>query len=185
MASRARLAFVLMLVVGPLASCMPDDRGRPLGAEPERRVEGVAPMPDLDKTATIRAEVGQTIYVPAYSRVPTSDSARTFNLAVTLSVRNADRSRPIVVSSVRYLDADGHLVREFLARPLQLAPLASKNFFVKESDTSGGTSASFLVEWFAERPATAPVVETVMIGTASSQGISFVSPGRVIAERDR
>ena len=65
-----------MLVVGPLASCTPDDRGRPLGAEPERRVGGVAPMPDLDETAAIRAEVGQTIYVPAYSRVPTSDGAR-------------------------------------------------------------------------------------------------------------
>ena len=90
-----------------------------------------------------------------------------------------------MANSISAVDADGHLVREFLARPLRLAPLASKDFFVKESDTSGGTSASFLVEWFAERPATAPVVETIMIGTASSQGISFVSPGRVIAERDR
>ena len=58
-------------------------------------------------------------------------------------------------------------------------------FFVKESDTSGGVSASFLVEWVAEQAVTAPVVESVMIGTASTQGISFTCPGRVLSDRTR
>jgi hypothetical protein len=56
---------------------------------------------------------------------------------------------------------------------------------VKESDTRGGVSASFLVEWVAEQSVSAPLVESVMIGTASTQGVSFTCPGRVIDDRRR
>jgi hypothetical protein len=53
---------------------------------------------------------------------------------------------------------------------------------IPESDAAGGSGASCVVRWQAERPAAAPVVEAVMIGTRSSQGISFVSQGRVLEE---
>jgi hypothetical protein len=72
-----------------------------------------------------------------------------------------------------------------LKRPLRVESLAAVEFFVKESDTSGGISASFLVEWLSEKPATSPVVESVMVGTASAQGISFTCPGRVLTDRGR
>jgi hypothetical protein len=36
------------------------------------------------------------------------------------------------------------------------------------------------VEWVAEKEISEPVVEAVMIGTESTQGISFISPGKVI-----
>jgi hypothetical protein len=130
-----------------------------------------------------RVAAGQTLYVPAYSSVFTSDRAHRFNLAVTLSIRNTDRAAPIVVTSARYYDQDGQLVRDYLERPLRIGPLASTEFFVTESDTRGGVSASFLVEWVAERRVSAPVVEALMVGTASNQGVSFTAPGRVIAER--
>ena len=55
--------------------------------------------------------------------------------------------------------------------------MASAEFFVKESDTRGGVSASFLVEWVAEQSVSDPLVETVMIGTASTQGVSFAYRG--------
>jgi hypothetical protein len=61
--------------------------------------------------------------------------------------------------------------------------MASTEFFVSESDTKGGVSASFLVEWVALERVTAPVVESVMVGTLSTQGVSFTCPGRVLAER--
>jgi len=131
--------------------------------------------------ADFRAAAGQRVYVPVYSHVFTSDDARPFRLAVTLSVRNTDSDRPIVLTSVRYFDRDGQLVRDFLESPLRFSPLATMDFFVEESDSSGGSSASFLLEWAAETPVTSPVVEAVMIGTASTQGISFVSPGRVVS----
>lgn len=149
----------------------------PRAGTPRTGVAEFEPGPDFRPTA------GQTIYVPAYSHVHTSSDARPFDLAVTLSVRNTDRDRPIVLTAVRYHDQDGKLVRDPLPRPLRIAPLAAMEFFVEERDTSGGSSASFLVEWVAVDPVSPPVVEAVMIGTASTQGISFTCPGRVVSER--
>jgi hypothetical protein len=175
------LCVGLLLTPGP--GCSQDRHASPprqLAPETGAARAGVAQFP---LGAEFRAVAGQTIYVPVYSHVYTSNDARPFDLAVTLSARNTDRDRPIVVTSVRYHDRDGRLVRDYLKVPLRIAPLASMDFFVQESDATGGFSASFLLEWVAEHRVTAPVVEAVMIGTASTQGISFTCPGRVVAER--
>lgn len=145
------------------------------------------PLPP-DRIETIQVEdldiaVGQTIYVPAYSEIYYA-SNRTINLAVTLSVHNTDLNHSIVLTSVRYYDTQGQLVREFLSQPEQLGPLVATNFFVEELDTSGGLGANFIVEWVAEQPVYEPVVEAVMIGTISSLSFSFVSPGRVITQTE-
>jgi hypothetical protein len=124
--------------------------------------------------------LGQTLYVPAYSDIPYIDKTRRYLLTVTLSIRNADVAQPISVTSVRYFDTAGRLLRAYVTQPLRLEPLASTAFVVEERDTQGGTGASFLVDWRAMVPAHAPVVEAVMIGTAGTQGISFISPGRVL-----
>ncbi|PSQ77675.1 MAG: hypothetical protein BRD37_04635, partial [Bacteroidetes bacterium QH_8_67_23] len=42
--------------------------------------------------------------------------------------------------------------------------------------------ANFIVRWEADRPVAPPLVETVMISTASTQGISLTSRARVIEE---
>ena len=75
------------------------------------------------------------------------------------------------------------MLKEFVETPIRLGPLASTEFFVDEHDKSGGLGASFLVEWVAEQPVYGPVVETVMVGTAGTQAISFVSTGRVLCHR--
>src|SRR5262245_42191890 len=54
-----------------------------------------------------RAVAGQTIYVPAYSSIFTSDQPHDLNLAVTLSIRNTDPTKPIILISVKYFDHDG------------------------------------------------------------------------------
>jgi hypothetical protein len=156
----------------------PNGPSSPLGGKLRPGVAEFAIGPDFQAVA------GQTVYIPVYSHVFTSNDARPFDLAVTLSVRNTDRVEPIILVSVKYHDRDGRLVRDSLKKPLRIAPLASMDFFVEEKDSTGGSSASFLLEWVAERPVSAPVVEAVMIGTASTQGISFVCPGRVVAERN-
>ncbi len=127
--------------------------------------------------------VGQTIYVPIYSHIYIRDKGRVINLAATLSIRNTDAQSPIRITSARYYDTNGTLVREYVNEPLRLAPMASTDFVVAEDDTSGGVGANFIVEWGASIEVTAPVVEAVMISTASQQGISFVSAGRVIKDR--
>jgi hypothetical protein len=108
------------------------------------------------------------------------DRAVPFNLAATLSVRNADMSNPITVVSADYYDSNGKLVRRMVQKPFSLKPLASSSFFIKERDTSGGFGASFIVRWRADREVNAPVVESLMIGTYSGQGISFTGSAQEI-----
>ena len=187
---RTRLLRVAW-VLGVLAAGTACDRQPRPDPAPAGRVRAPAAGPatrrgvDEIEAVDFRVAAGQTIYVPVYSQVATGDRARPFDLAITLSVRNTDRAHPIVIAAVRYHDQDGQLVRDYAPKPLRLAPLAAAEFFVGERDTRGGRSASFLVEWVAERPVSDPVVEALMIGTASMQGISFTCPGRVIADRDR
>jgi hypothetical protein len=126
---------------------------------------------------------GQTVYVPVYSHIYFRDKSRTINLTATLSIRNTDEQDPIRVVAVRYYDTNGKLVRTYINDPQNLAPMASVDFVVAEDDTSGGAGANFIVEWTASQVVTEPVIEAVMISTASGQGISFVSTGRVIASR--
>jgi len=126
---------------------------------------------------------GQTVYVPAYSHIYIGDRERPFLLAVTLSIRNTDSANPIVVEKVSYYSSDGKLLEEYIDRPVTIKKLSALRFVVHESDKSGGSGASFIVEWRAEKSVTPPVIETIMIGAQTQQGISFTSRGQVIREK--
>ena len=176
---------ILLLLAAIVAAGVSCDRPRQSshvngGSRPRPGVSEVEPG-----AAPLPTAAGQTIFVPAYSSVSTADNSRLYPLAITLSIRNTDRNHPIVIVLTRYYDQDGRLVRSFVEKPLRLAPMASLDVFVRESDTSGGTSASFLVEWVADQAVSDPCVEAVMIGTTGNQGISFTSQGRVVADRAR
>jgi Protein of unknown function (DUF3124) len=137
-------------------------------------------LPSEEKVVT-----GQTIYVPIYSHVYTADSGQTLNLAATLYIRNTDAARSIILTRVRYINSNGKVMREFVKKPLRIELLASMDFFVPENDVTGGTSPSFLIDWVAEEAVSDPIVESVMIGTAGTQGISFLCTGRVLTTRKR
>ncbi len=125
---------------------------------------------------------GQTLYVPVYSHVFSGDRGLPFNLAAILSLRNCDPEKPLRILAADYYDSAGKRLKRHLVEPLEIAPLASHSIFIKETDTSGGFGASFIVRWQAATPVQPPVVEAVMIGARSGQGISFISPARVIAD---
>ena len=126
---------------------------------------------------------GQLLYVPVYSEVPYGDKRFTLNLTATLSVRNLDQKTSITLRRVEYFSSAGSLVRSYLKQAAVLKPMASTEFIVRESDRSGGISASFLVEWESEASALPPFVEAVMVNSTYNQGIAFNSPARVIEER--
>jgi hypothetical protein len=128
---------------------------------------------------------GQTIYVPVYSEIYHHNRQEIFYLAATLSIRNTDLNNSIIITSVRYYDSNGKLVRQYLNNPIQLNALASTDFFVTRDDNSGGLGANFIVEWVAATEISEPIVEAVMIGTDFQQGISFISPGRVIKNQNK
>ncbi|MEH2372999.1 DUF3124 domain-containing protein [Nostoc sp.] len=132
----------------------------------------------------LKIAMGQTIYVPVYSHIYHYNRQQIFNLAVTLSIRNTDLVNPIIISSVRYYDSAGKLVKQYLERPIQLDALASTDFFIDTNDSSGGLGANFIVEWVSQTEIAEPIVETVMIGTDFQQGISFTSRGKVIKSQN-
>jgi len=125
---------------------------------------------------------GQTVYVPVYSHILYGDRGAAFNLATTLSIRNADPGQSLSVISADYYDSSGRLIKKHLGTPVVLKTLASTEIFIPESDTSGGFGASFLVRWASKEAIVSPIIECLMIGARSGQGISFVSHGRVVQE---
>lgn len=132
--------------------------------------------------AEIQLSKGQTVYVPAYSNVFTGPKRLPFLLATTLSIRSTDLSASIRVTSIDYYDTKGKLVRRYLDKPVHLGPLASTFIHIEEKDASGGFGANFIVRWVSDRVVNIPIIECVMIGATSGQGISFVSSGQEIKE---
>lgn len=160
-----------------LASCTSSESS-PKSQSDSDQVNSAQKVVTLDKNFQIA--MGQTIYVPVYSHIYHEDRQKILNLAATLSIRNTDLTNSIIITSVRYYDSNGKLVKQYLDRPIQLDALASDDFFVNRTDTSGGFGANFVVEWIAQTEVSEPIVEAVMIATESQQGVSFVSPGKVI-----
>ena len=125
---------------------------------------------------------GQTIYVPVYSHIYSGDREHPFYLTATLSVRNTDPKHAITILSVDYYDSKGKLLKPYIENPVILKPLATNRYIIKESDKSGGSGANFIVKWKSDVKVNAPIVESIMIGTKTQQGISFISRGRVIQQ---
>ncbi|MGB5750244.1 MAG: DUF3124 domain-containing protein [Desulfobacterales bacterium] len=130
----------------------------------------------------ITLSAGQTVYVPIYSHIYSGVKGRPFDLAATLSIRNTNPKNSITLVSVKYYDTDGKLVEDYLKKPKQLNALVSTRHIITEDDKAGGSGANFIVVWKAEQKVNPPIIEAVMIGTHSGQGISFLSRGRVIKE---
>lgn len=123
---------------------------------------------------------GQTIYVPAYSHIYSGNSERPFLLTVTLSIRNIDPKYQIEITVADYYATQGTHLKHFLNEAKILKPLESLRYIIPESDKSGGSGANFIVKWKSDKPVNPPIVETVMIGTQTQQGISFTSRGQAI-----
>lgn len=125
---------------------------------------------------------GQTLYVPSYSHIYIGHKANPYMLTVTLSIRNIDPKSSLTLTTVDYYGTEGKLVRHFLETPLTLAPMASTRYVVPAPDQTGGSGANFIVTWKSEQKINAPIVESIMIGTKSQQGISFTSRGQEILQ---
>lgn len=132
---------------------------------------------------TLFTSSGQKVYVPVYSHVYQGLKGKPYNLSALLSIRNVDTKHSITVTSVKYYDDHGALVKEHLDKPIVVAPMGTTEVHLPERDTKGGSGANFTVAWEGGTEVTVPIIQAVMIGTASTQGISFVCDGVVIEER--
>ncbi len=130
---------------------------------------------------------GQLVYLPIYSHIlygdiTSSGKPQELLLSAQISVRNADPSSAIRITSVQYFDGGGKRLKEFAPRPVTVPPLGAQEFYVPKSDSSGGTGASMLVRWQSDKPVNPPVVEAVHAEVAGTRGLSFVTTGRPIAD---
>lgn len=123
---------------------------------------------------------GQILYVPAYSHIYSGNREVPFLLTVTLSIRNIDQKNDIKILLVDYYETQGKLLKQHIEKPIAIKPLESLRFIIPEKDKSGGSGANFIVEWRSDKLVNPPIVESIMISTHSSQGISFSSRGREI-----
>ena len=128
---------------------------------------------------------GQAVYVPVYSNVFSSPKQVPFNLAAILSIRNTDMSNSITIVSADYYNTKGNLIKKYYQQAATLAPLESVYIYIPEEDTAGGFGANFIVKWTSTKEVNTPIIECVMIGARSGQGISFISPGKVIREQTK
>ncbi len=169
--------FILLIISFFLISCEAENQ------ENLNLKEGaIANTEIVNLDANFKPVTGQIIYVPAYSYIYYSNRQRRHSLAITLSLHNTDSEFPIIIKSVKYYDSQGQLLEDYLPNPVKLNPLNSTNFYIEDSDTRGGVGGNFLIEWVAENEVSDAIAESVMVSTASTQGISFVSTGRVIKE---
>ena len=125
---------------------------------------------------------GQTVYVSVYTHIYSGLKGRPFQLGATLSIRNTDPKHSITLESVKFYDTAGKLLKNYLEKPAHLDALVSTRYIIKEGESGGGSGANFLVTWKSEKMVNPPIIEAIMIGTRSGQGISFVSPGQVIMQ---
>lgn len=101
-------------------------------------------------------------------------------MTVTLSIRNVDPNHQIKINLVDYYETQGKLLKKYIDKPIVLKPLESLRYVIPEKDKSGGSGANFIIEWQSDNFINPPIVESIMIGTKSSQGISFTSRGQEI-----
>ena len=127
---------------------------------------------------------GQILYLPLYSNIPHSEKLGEFDLSGFVTIHNTDLTKNLKITHIYYFDNNGELKKDFLVKDtLVLKPLQSKSFFIPYKDKSG-TGANFLIEWKTEIPINIPLVETVMLNLQNSQGVSFLSNGKVIEQMD-
>jgi len=74
-------------------------------------------------------------------------------------------------NSVDYYNSGGDRVIAYLDQPIQLGPLASTEVVVDRTNVTGGGGANFIVAWQSAAPVSDPIIEAVMISTASQQGL--------------
>lgn len=130
------------------------------------------------------AQSGEVVYVPVYTHISMKERKEWKQpLSSTLAIHNVDPSKSIQLTSVRYYDHAGTQLKEYIDDPRSLEPFASANFVLDIGEDRGGVGANFVVEWQAAEKVVSPIIQAIMIGGSGTQGLSFVTQGKVIEKR--
>ncbi len=119
----------------------------------------------------------EKIYVPVYSEIYHQNGQHTFLLTATLSIRNTSLKDTLFLKDINYYDSEGKQLKSYLKNTIYLKPLESVEFVVGYNESEGGVGANFLLDWAGDSLISKPIIQAIMIGTTSQQGISFITEG--------
>lgn len=161
------LIFITLMIVINVATQVDDI---------DEKLKYIPPQLKVSKIPPESVVAGQMVYVPVYSHIY-AKGGKPFLLEATLSVRNSDPQEDITITSVRYYDTKGNLIKDYLEAAMLLQSLETAEFLVAQKSIEGGSGANFIVEWISDTKVNKPVIEAVMIGTEDTTSISFVRTG--------
>ena len=132
---------------------------------------------------------GQLVFLPVYSHIYHGSLDRKGNpgkvlLSALVSIRNADPKRPIRVTSARYFNTEGKMLRDFVAAPRSVPAFGTLELFVEQHDESGGSGANFAITWDAETPVNPPVIAAVHAAVEGARSLLFSTAGTPIRPAD-
>ncbi len=91
---------------------------------------------------------GQSLYLSVYSHLYHGEVQRKTGkpsetlVSTHVSVRNTDLKAPLKVTSARYYNTEGKLLREYLSAPQTIPPLGTYELFVPRTPTGPSTRRS-------------------------------------------
>lgn len=138
---------------------------------------------------SVSLSAGQSLYLPIYSHLyhgdvhPKTGKPSETLVSTHVSIRNTDPKASFRITSARYYNTDGKLLREYLPQAQAVPPLGTYELYVPRSDSSGGSGANFIIEWTAERPINVPLVEALHADIREARTLIFVTTARPIQTR--
>lgn len=121
-------------------------------------------------------------YLPVYSHIYHVHEQTTFDLAITISIRNVSDADTVYIFSADYFNTNGEKIREYIEHPIFVKPMETIEIVISEKDKAGGSGANFVFDWAASSDKNPPFIEAVMISTLDQQGISFTTHAVPIAK---
>src|SRR5581483_3516429 len=132
------------------------------------------------------AATGQSLYLPIYSHIWHGDVSSRGQptktlVSVLVSIRNTDPAKSIRVTSARYYDTGGKLIKDYVATAVTIPPMGTHEIFVPRGDDVGGSGANFVIAWQADSRVSPPLVEGVHANLPAGRAIVFITTARPIA----
>ncbi len=125
--------------------------------------------------------LGKT-YLPVYSHIYHIHEHRTFDLTITISMRNVSMTDSVYILNADYYNTIGDNIRKYLKTPIYLKPMETVEIIIAEQDIEGGSGANFVFDWAIKNVKNPPLFEAVMISTSGQQGLSFSTRGVQVFE---
>ncbi len=116
-------------------------------------------------------------YLPVYSHIYHTQEHKTFDLTITVSIRNVSTKDSIFIKKADYYNTRGENIRQYLKNSIFIKPMETVEIVIAEEDKEGGSGANFMFDWAVNDDKNIPLIEAVMISTYGQQGLSFSTRG--------